>query len=218
VGAAVVSAGVAGVASATGGKPRITLSSPLPSVVRISQQVSVAGDVTHRGRVELELSRTGTWEVVARVRSGTHGAFDLRWQLADGTAIGPVKLRVVLVRHGRRLAATTATQSAIGPAAVYCNPPRPPSDVPAGDGWIVGGRYIIGGAFPGVDECSGQSYTVTATGSSGQAAATETVPADDSYALVVPAGSYTLQSDGCRGSATATAGQETVADTDCLVP
>lgn len=218
---AVVVAAAAGVAAtaATARAPAVSLSRPLPSIVRVGDDVSVAGHVSRRGRVELELARGTEWKVVAGARAGRHRAFALRWSVAAGTAIGPVKLRVALVRHGTVLARTAAVQSAIGPAPVYCNPPTPPSNVPQGDGWIVGGLYLIGGPFPGIDECSGQSYTVTATDSaSGVVAATQTVSAGDSYTLVVPAGSYKLMSGFCRGTATVTAGKQTQADTNCPVP
>jgi hypothetical protein len=110
-------------------------------------------------------------------------------------------------------------QSAIGPAPVLCAPPTPPAvNIPAGDGWIVGGRYTIGGPFPGIDVCDGDQYTVTATDANGVVQATQTVAGGQSYTLVVPAGQYTLDSDFCRGMATVTAGRQTQADTTCAVP
>ena len=36
--------------------------------------------------------------------------------------------------------------------------------------------------------------------------------------VVVPAGTYTLKSDFCQGTASVTAGKQTHADTLCLVP
>jgi hypothetical protein len=128
-------------------------------------------------------------------------------------------LRVTARRAGKLLAATAPAQTAIGPAAVYCKPPAPPAvNIPAGDGWIVGGLYIEGGPFPGIYECSSQAYTVLAKNSSGAAAAHENVPGGHSYTLVVPAGNYTLQSNFCRGSATVTAAKRTRANTYCYVP
>jgi hypothetical protein len=117
------------------------------------------------------------------------------------------------------MAQTKPVQSAIGPAAQSCAQPPPPAvDIPVGDGWIVGGRYIEGGPFPGVYECDSEPYTVTATDANGVVQATQGVAGGASYTLVVPAGTYTLQSDFCRGTATVTAGQQTQADTVCPVP
>ncbi|MGI8505879.1 MAG: hypothetical protein ACR2MK_03580 [Solirubrobacteraceae bacterium] len=70
-------------------------------------------------------------------------------------------------------------------------------NIPVGDGWIVGGAYIRGGPYPGLDECESQTYTATATDTStGATAVTQTVAGGHSYTLVVPAGSYAL---GARG-------------------
>ncbi len=208
-------------AGATAHKPSIALNAPLPSVVRIGQQVTVRGRVhgARHGRAILESSRGHGWTALSMDRVGSRGgAFEISWTVPSGTAIGPLSLRVVLVQATRLLAATATAHSAVGSAVVHCATPAPPSNVPAGDGWIEGGMYIIGGAYPGLDQCSSQPYTVTATDSAGHIAATEPVPADGSYTLVVPAGNYTLQAGGCRGSATVTSGQGTAADTNCLVP
>ena len=90
--------------------------------------------------------------------------------------------------------------------------------MPSGDGWITGGVYGEGGAFPGMDACLSQRYTIEALDSGGSVAARETVPGGHSYTLVMPSGSYTLMSGGCRGRATVRAGQQTKANTFCLYP
>jgi hypothetical protein len=107
----------------------------------------------------------------------------------------------------------------VGPAFVRCSAPVPPAiNIPAGDGWIVGGLYDEGGPFPGIDECSSSGYTITATVADGTVAATQTVAGGHSYTLVVPAGKYTLNARFCRGQATVTAGRQTAANTICAFP
>jgi hypothetical protein len=224
--AVVLASGVAGVAAARSGsageRSSIVLSKPLPNVVRIAERVTVTGRVPTppRGaRVALESARTANWRIVASTSMRGSGAFRLTWQIGKRTAPGPVKLRLVVIRRGLSLIRTAPLQSYVGPAAVYCKPPVPPAvNVPVGDGWIVGGVYGVGGAFPGIDACSSAAYTVTATDTSGAVVASETVAALHSYTLVVPAGSYTLTSGVCRGTATVTAGRETEADTNCDYP
>jgi hypothetical protein len=117
------------------------------------------------------------------------------------------------------LAVTSRSQTFVGSAAVYCKPPVPPAvNIPPSDGWIVGGLYEQGGPFPGILECSGAAYTVTAVNSSGTVRASQSVARRHSYTLVVPAGHYTLTSGGCRGTATVRAGRQTKADTYCDLP
>jgi hypothetical protein len=92
-------------------------------------------------------------------------------------------------------------------------------NIPAGDGWIVGGAYGIGGAFPGIDECLQQQYTVTATDANGKVQASQTVAGGHSYTLApLPAGEYTLRAGACMGTATVVAGKQTAANADCLYP
>jgi hypothetical protein len=124
------------------------------------------------------------------------------------------------------LAATPPRESSVessggssgGAPGAGCNSPAPPGSVPAGDGWIVGGVYSEGGHPPGTPRCAGVSYTVTATNPAGKVVKSQTVAADDSYTLVVPAGSYNLASGACRATATVTAGQQTDADIYCRYP
>ena len=215
--------------TATSGSVSIRLAQPIPSVVRQRQLVRIDGAVARPGRVsriELELRPTlphpaKTWTVVVHTPLDRHGRFELRWRVPDSQPRGPLSLRVVaLAPDGVELAATRARQAFVGPPYVPCKPPVPPMvNIPVGDGWIVGGAYGIGGAFPGIDECLQQQYTVTATDVSGKVQATQTVAAGHSYTLApLPAGKYTLRAGACMGSATVAAGKQTVADADCLYP
>jgi hypothetical protein len=203
-------------------QPSIGLRKPLPTLVRIGERLTATGRVRFppRGaRVALQAARTTHWRPVAGTTLRRRGAFTLRWRVRAGTAVGPVKLRVVVTRAGRVLGATASWQAFVGSAAVFCKPPVPPAvDIPVGDGWIVGGVISQGGPFPGIYQCAGSSYTVTAANASGMVVASQTVAALHSYTLVVPAGSYTLTSGQCRGVATVTAGRQTEADTDCDFP
>jgi hypothetical protein len=205
----------------TGPAPSITLSKPPPSIIRQDDTLVVSGRIHHaKGaiRAALELMRS-TWSTVATAQVSSSGRFTITWHVPSSENVGPVTLRVEARRHRHVLTRTKAVQSAIGSAAVPCAPPAPPAvDIPVGDGWIVGGLYIVGGPFPGIDNCSGSAYTVTATDAAGVVQATQDVPGGDSYTLVVPAGTYTLTSGSCSGPATVTAGQQTHADTVCPVP
>lgn len=117
------------------------------------------------------------------------------------------------------LVSTSPWQAVVGSAPVYCKPAVPPAvDIPVGDGWIVGGVYLQGGAFPGIDQCDESSYTVTVTNAAGEVVASQNVAPLHSYTFVVPAGSYMLMSGHCGGTATVTAARQTTADTDCDLP
>jgi hypothetical protein len=213
----------------TGGlKPSIMVNRPLIGLVRIGQRLTVTGRVRNAPRglrialqqAEWALFRSGgSWRVLASTTAGRHGAFRVSWRVRPGTAIGPLELRLVAIRKRWVVVAGSPWQSAVGSAAVYCRPAQPQAGViPAGDGWIVGGVYDQGGAFPGIYQCAGSPYTVSATDASGKVLARQSVAALHGYRLVVPAGSYTLTSGSCRGVATVTAGRPTRADTDCDFP
>lgn len=213
------------VAAAEAGSRAVSLAHALPSLMRQKDLVVVKGTIAgvpRRTRVVLELKRIGgRWTALATTRATHRGAFTLDWRVPASEDPGPVALRVGgLSRTHELLVATKAAQSGIGPAAVPCAPPVPPAvEIPTGDGWIVGGAYGMGGAYPGIDACISQPYKVTATNSSGQVAASETVQGGHSYTLApLPAGSYTLQAGACRGSATVTAGTQTTANADCDYP
>jgi hypothetical protein len=204
-----------------GPAPAITLSAPLPSTIRQTDTVVVTGRVQgaiRATRATLDVKRAG-WSTVAGGRVGPQRRFAITWHVPPSENAGPVQLRVTARNRHRVVARTKPVQVGIGPAPQYCAPPTPPAvNIPVGDGWIVGGRYLAGGPFPGIYNCDSQDYTVTATDANGVDQATETVAGGQSYTLVVPAGTYSLQSDFCRGTATVTAGQQTQADTVCPVP
>ncbi|MHB8692338.1 MAG: hypothetical protein ACYDHH_13940 [Solirubrobacteraceae bacterium] len=210
----------------------LALAQPLPSLVRVGQRLAVSGraagapagttaELEYRG---VQGQAPQSWTVLAKASVGRHGAFKLSWLVRRPTPLPLVLLRVAAVRRGRVLAASKPAQTAIGSAQVRCAAPVPPAvNIPVGDGWIEGGLYIRGGAFPGVDQCASQSYTVTATNTAtGAVAATQTVAGGHSYTLVVPAGTYALTTSdgGCPGSSTATvtAAKGTTADSFCNVP
>jgi hypothetical protein len=211
-------------ASALANSRTLSLAHPLPSLVRQKDRLTVRGTITGvpgRTAVVLEFKRIdGHWLLAAKTDSGYGGAFTIRWRVPASEDPGPVTLRVAaLRRNGALLARTKPTQSAIGPAAVYCAPPAPPMiDIPEGSGWVAGGVYTQGGPYPGVYECDSQQYTITATSTGGKVAASQTFPGGQSYTLVLPAGSYTLSAGACRGTATIAAAKQTTANTYCDVP
>ena len=214
---------VAAADSSANAAPSIVLKQSLPAVVRVGQQVTIAGRVLHHPRaaqVALEGQRfSQSWVELANATEA-HGRFAIHWTVPKSEAIGPLSLRVVALRRGHIVAATATHQSGVGPAPVYCAPPVPPAvDIPVGDGWIVGGLYLEGGPYPGIMQCESQPYTIYAERSDGTVVASQSVAGGHSYTLVVPAGSYKLRSNGCGfGSATVTAAHETQADTVCPVP
>jgi hypothetical protein len=205
------------------GESSLTLSRPLPSIVRQRSEVTVSGVVRHPprdGKAILESMRSSGWVMLASTKIREHGAFKISWRVPGTEQIGPLSLRVQAVnRRGVIVAKTRAAAAAVGPAPDLCAAPVPPAvNIPVGDGWIVGGRYTEGGAYPGIYACDSQPYTVTATDSAGKVQATQTVAGGHSYTLVVPAGAYKLKSDFCEGAATVAAAKQTRADTVCPVP
>lgn len=207
-------------ADGSAARPSIRLARPLPDVVRIGDTVTVTGRVTPaRRRVALQALRGQHWVTRVRAWPARDGRFVLRWHLRPRTLTGPDLFRVAELVSGRAVTATRPVTIAVGAAFVRCAAPVPPAiNIPAGDGWIVGGLYDEGGPAPGLDECSSTGYTITATASDGTVAATQTVAGGRSYTLVVPAGSYALSSKFCRGQAAVTAGRQTVANTICAFP
>jgi hypothetical protein len=94
-----------------------------------------------------------------------------------------------------------------------------PSEVPSGDGWLVGGDYMSGGAPPGIFDCVAEERTLEVfAATTGNLVATAHVSAGANYAVVLPAGSYRLQAGGCQGAATIVVGRETSANTVCDIP
>jgi hypothetical protein len=224
---ALLVAAAGGAAAANGARPRLSIvvRRAVPAVVRIGEPVTVTGTVRGAPRgasAQLQTLRGTSWQLQARGPLARHGGFTLHWRVAAGTQTGPASWRVSVIHAGRRIGATRPQQLGIGPAYVACAPPVAPAvNIPVGDGWIVGGLYYQGGAFPGIDACSARAYTITARTSSGSLVASQDVAAGHSYTLApLPAGTYTLQTaqNFCRGSATVAAGRQTVADTYCDLP
>jgi hypothetical protein len=192
---------------------------------RVGDLVRISGRVraTTRSTAAIEGKTIGRWVILAQQALGRGGGrFMLHWSVPKTDAFRPLSLRLVVLVRGRVAAATIPVQTLVGPAVITCATPVPPAvNIAVGDGWITGGAYIIGGPAPGLDECVGQRYTVTATNATtGAIAATQTVAGGHSYTLVVPAGSYVLKANGCSTFAPVkvTAGAQTPADVDCDVP
>jgi hypothetical protein len=92
----------------------------------------------------------------------------------------------------------------------YCAEPSPPINVPAGDGWIVGGLYLSGGPYPGIFACQDASYEVTVTNEEGTVVATQQVTSGgQGYTFILPPGRYTLTADGPTATSAVTAGAQT---------
>jgi hypothetical protein len=205
----------------TGLGPRVIVTSSLPVPLRAGDHVTIAGRVNHApagARIALETSRSRGWTVAVQDTPGVRGAFRLRWLIPDADT-GLLYVRTAALLDGRVVAATKRMSEIIGQPVVRCSAPAPPAAVPAGDGWIVGGLYIEGGAFAGLDQCSAGAYSVTATRRATGAATTVGVAGGHSYTIVLPAGAYTL-TPGCGvpTEATVVAGHQAVANTRCLVP
>ncbi len=172
------------------------------------------------------------------------GRFALSWAPKVGSRVA---LRLAVRHRGRELAATKTHHMTVldNPAPAphttpeahptpethptperrewtpeYCPEPQFPSDVPAGDGWIVGGLYLSGGPAPGIFVCQSAPYTITVTDATGATVATQQVLDRQSYTFILPSGSYTLTSEnGCIAEpAVVTAGAQTKANTVCNIP
>jgi hypothetical protein len=159
---------------------------------------------------------SGDWAVIglAPIRKGR---FSLRWR---PKVAGHVSLRLAVRRRGHDLASSETRAVLVGSPPEYCAEPPPPTSVPTGDGWIIGGLYISGGPAPGICSCQGGPYTVTATDETGATVATQQVVGRPSYTFVLPPGRYTLKAGSCGFSqpALVSAGARTKADTVCNVP
>jgi hypothetical protein len=144
------------------------------------------------------------------------GRFLLFW---NPRSPGPATVRVTVRDGGRDLVSSAPEHTLVGSPPQLCAAATPPSSVPAGDGWVTGGLYTVGGPAPGIDNCSQSPFTVTVLDQNGGQVATQSVPGGQSYTIVLAAGTYTLQSNSfCRGMATVVAGQGTMANTNCDVP
>jgi len=197
--------------------PGVSLAHALPTGVAGGATVVVSGRVhdSPQGAVIVLEQRSGAgWRVIVRGRV-VKAAFVMRWRPSSA---GLVSVRAAVRLHGRDVAATRPGRVLVGQRPVYCGAPVPPAQLPAGDGWVGGGLYDDGGPYPPIHQCVGNAYTITVTDEAGNVVATQQVAAGQSYAIVLPAGSYTLAGGFCRGKATVTAGLETKADTTCDVP
>jgi hypothetical protein len=246
---AVLVAGCVLAAPAAGGEPvRVHLAMALPNSGRVGSLVQVSGRVLGApagSRVALERwSTDGRWDVLA-LTPIAKGRFALSWAPKVG---GPVTLRLAVRHRGRELAATKTHQMRVldnpAPAPLttpeahptpethptperrewtpeYCPEPQLPSDIPASDGWIVGGLYLSGGPAPGIFACQSGPYTITVTNAMGATVATQQVVGRQSYIFTLPPGSYTLKSEngcGAPGSAVVIAGAQTKANIICNIP
>ncbi len=227
---------------------RVHLAVALPDSGRVGSLVEVSGRVLGApagSRVALERGSThGRWDVIA-LTSISKGRFALSWA---PKVPGRIALRLAVRHRGSELATTKTHRMRVldNPAPAphttpeahptpethqtpeqrqwtpeYCTEPQPPSDVPAGDGWIVGGLYLSGGPAPGIFACQGGPYTITVTNATGATVATQQVAGHQSYTFILPSGSYTLKSEGACIAAepvAVIAGAQTKANTICNIP
>ncbi|HXY82006.1 MAG TPA: hypothetical protein VEH55_11600 [Gaiellaceae bacterium] len=217
VGAVAVLCALAAASAAPGGTPSVSIAPPLPEAVQGGAALTVSGRVRNPppgAVVVLEQRASSRWQAIVRGRI-RRDAFTLRWH---PSAAGRITVRVALRLRAHDVVVSAAAQVLVGPAPVYCAPPAPPAQVPAGDGWVVGGLYLEGGPFPGIYQCVAGAYAITVLDQAGDTVAKQQVQDGQSYTLVLPAGSYTLSSGSCRGAATVTAGRQSRADTLCYVP
>jgi hypothetical protein len=184
--------------------------------VRVGQVVAVSGTATHApagARVQLQGRLTAGWQVLVTV--SLHGQrVTLHWHVRTRE----FQLRLALLSRRHRVATSAVSSVLVGSAIVRCRPAPAPAQLPAGDGWIQGGVYLQGGAAPGIDQCQSSASTVTVTSGGTDMVASQALAGGDGYALVLPAGTYTLRDGECTGHATVITGRRTVADTDCDFP
>lgn len=225
VGTAAVGGGALGPAGAAAGGRRASVAASPRIRLSFPGTVTAATTVTLRGRVS-RAPRDSTMRLETRAPTGGRwtaiagggvigGRFKILWKPRTASF---VMLRVALLWHLRTLAVTPAASVLVGAAPVYCAPAAPPTSLPAGDGYIVGGVYDVGGPAPGITVCQGQANTVTVAGSNGATVASGHVAAGQSYTFVLPAGVYSLTAGFCHGTATVRPGAATRADTVCDVP
>lgn len=140
--------------------------------------------------------------------------FALRWRPAT---TGILTVRVAVRTGGIVRVVSRGEELRVGLPPAYCNAPAPSvAQVPAGDGLLVGTLDVVTGAPAGY-ACFVGAYTITAADATGSTVASVAVPAGQSYAVALPAGSYQLKSGSCEGTATVIAGEQVQADTVCFV-
>ncbi len=182
--------------------------------VRLKQTVKIFAAVSNPPRnrhLELQGRLTGRWQTLRAV-SFDSDRFSLRWHVRTRES----ELRAVLVSNGRVVAVSPTYPILVGSAIVPCRGPVVNFMIPATDGLLEGGVYLMGGPAPGLDECQSDPSTLTIT--SPTFTTTDDLSGGDGYAVGLPPGSYTLTDGQCRGTATITAGKTTHANTDCDFP
>jgi hypothetical protein len=202
--------------------PRVRLAGGIPTLLAAGEQVRLHGrvlDALAGEHIALEdrPESGGRWSIAKRAPI-RNGRFELSWK---PPAASTLALRIALRGSGRVLALSTAVALRVGQAPVYCPTAKAPSDVPAGDGWILGGLYESGGPAPGIFVCQRGAYEITALNEAGEVAAMQQVSAGE-YVIVLPPGDYELAADesSCLSEAAATvvAGKGTLTNTICSIP
>jgi hypothetical protein len=210
------------VAPATGVSSGPSIRITLPKLVRSGTVITVSGRMRNApAEAVLALQQlvpaTGNpplaWEDIVQWRA--RGAvFALRWRPAT-TGILTVRVAVRTAGIVRAVSGGQALRVGLPPA--YCNAPAPSlTQVPAGDGVLMGTLDVLTGA-PARYACMVGAYTITVADPTGSIVASVPVPAGQSYAIALPAGSYRLKSGSCEGTATIVAGMQVRADTVCFV-
>ncbi len=203
-------------------QPRVRLANGIPTLLAAGEAVRLRGRVIaalagERIALEDRPQTGGRWSIAKRAPI-RDGRFELSWKPPADSSLA---LRIALRASGRVLALSTTVAMRVGAAPVYCPRASPPSELPAGDGWILGGLYDSGGPAPGVFDCQRGPYEITALDEAGEPAAMEQVSGND-YVLVLPPGNYQLAANesSCLSEAAATvvAGKGTLANTICNIP
>lgn len=217
--AASLALGVSPAGARTSAPPRVHLNQAIPTLLAAGERVKLSGRVTrapHAAKIALEERSGSGWRIVKRAALA-HGAFVLSWAPPAGRSSS---LRITLRAAHRVLAVSSPVSVRVGPAPVYCPKPQAPASLPPGAGWVEGGLYLSGGPAPGSFACKSGPYPISAIDEAGETSATLQVSGQD-YVLVLPAGSYELESEhSCfsEEAVTVTAGKGVKADTICNVP
>lgn len=219
--AAVAAVAVSAPVASASGRAIVRLSAPVSSLLAAGEHVKIRGrvlDSPRRSQMALEASSSGTgWHVVARapVRGGR---FSLSWLPPAGRR---TTVRLSLRHAGRLLARSSPVGVSVGPPPQLCPEAHAPANLPAGDGWVVGGLYDEGGPAPGIFDCVSGPYEIVAIDDAGNQQGSVKVGGLESYVLVLPPGSYELHNaeDNCFSEeVTVVAGMAVKANTVCQIP
>ena len=144
----------------------------------------------------------------------------------SSSLIGALRLRARVEIGGRPSGpAVTRTVGLLGPPRYVACQPIPVPPPAAGQGVLAGGIYTVGGPAPGIDECTAGTVTVSTPG--GTVVASATVTDTQSYAIVVPVGSYVVTATTPQGLRCFANGEQPIsvtsqvvadANTACSVP